>query len=109
MSVVYKAKHRRDGRIVAIKEISRQVQSTKAGRKRFIREVQIASKLKHPNIVNTFDADAQDRALFMVMEYVDGEDLGLIMQKHGPLPISVSVDYILQAAYGLAYAHDQGV
>ena len=63
----------------------------------------------HANIITVFDADQADGRIFMVMEYIKGDDLGELLRKKGQLSVSEVVDYILQAAKGLKYAHDQGV
>jgi len=63
----------------------------------------------HSNIITVFDADQADGRIFMVMEYIKGDDLGEILRKKGQLSVSETVNYILQAARGLKYAHDQGV
>ena len=43
------------------------------------------------------------------MEYVDGKDLGAVVKERGPLPVAQAVDYIIQAARGLQYAHKQDI
>ena len=63
----------------------------------------------HANIITVFDADQADGRIFMVMEYIKGDDLGELLRKKRELSVSEVVDYILQAARGLKYAHDQGV
>jgi len=63
----------------------------------------------HANIITVFDADQADGRIFMVMEHIKGDDLGGLLRKKRQLSVSEVVDYILQAARGLKYAHDQGV
>ena len=109
MGQVYKAFHCSTERIVAIKVILGEGKIDPEVVKRFEREVKAAAKLVHSNIITVFDADQADGRIFMVMEYIDGDDLGEILRKKGQLSVSEVVDYILQAARGLKYAHDHGV
>jgi eukaryotic-like serine/threonine-protein kinase len=109
MGQVYKAFHASTERIVAIKVILGKGKINPEVVKRFEREVKAAAKLVHSNIITVFDADQADGRIFMVMEYIKGDDLGGILRKKGQLSVSEVVDYILQAARGLKYAHDQGV
>ena len=63
----------------------------------------------HPNIVAAYDADEADGVHFLVMEYVEGSDLSALVKKNGPFPVAKAVNYILQAARGLEFAHGEGV
>ena len=109
MGQVYKAFHCSTERIVAIKVILGKGKIDPTLIKRFEREVKAAARLVHTNIITVFDADQADGRIFMVMEYIKGDDLGEILRKKGQLSVSETVNYILQAAKGLKYAHDQGV
>jgi len=109
MGQVYKAFHSGTERIVAIKVMLEKSKTDLGLIKRFEREVKAAAKLVHANIITVFDADQADGRIFMVMEYIKGDDLEEILRKKGQLSVSEVVDYILQAAKGLKYAHDQGV
>jgi serine/threonine protein kinase len=109
MGQVFKAKHRHMDRLVAVKILSPTTVKDDAAIKRFQREVKAAAKLAHPNIVHALDARNEQGVWCLVMEFVEGRDLSAIIKERGPLPITESVDYILQAARGLAYAHDEGV
>jgi formylglycine-generating enzyme required for sulfatase activity/predicted Ser/Thr protein kinase len=109
MGQVYKAFHSGTERIVAIKVILGKGKINPEVVKRFEREVKAAAKLVHSNIITVFDADQADGRIFMVMEYIKGDDLGELLRKKRELSVSEVVDYILQAARGLKYAHDEGV
>ena len=109
MGQVFKAEHRRMKRVVAIKTLPKAFLKDAAAVARFQREVEAAAKLSHPNIVAAFDADEADGVNFLVMEYVAGSDLSAFVKKCGPLPVAKAVNYILQAARGLDYAHKHGV
>jgi serine/threonine-protein kinase len=77
--------------------------------RRFQREVEVLSRLNHPNIVMAHDADEDKGRQFLVMECVDGADLAALVEKNGPLDVPVAIDCILQAARGMDYAHSQGI
>src|SRR5215469_949867 len=109
MGTVYKARHRRMKRVVAIKVLSRSVAKSEKFIKRFQREVEAVARLNHPNIVMAHDADEAEVGHFLVMEFVDGRDLASEVQKRGPLPIGEAVNCIVQAARALDYAHGQGI
>lgn len=109
MGMVLKAEHRRMKRIVALKMLSPAAIKSPDALQRFRREVEAAAKLDHPNIVAALDADEARGTNFLVMQYVEGNDLASIVKKHGPFSVENAVNCILQAAKGLAYAHSQGI
>ncbi len=109
MGQVFKAEHRRMHRMVAIKLLPAAMTKDKAAIARFEREVTAAARLRHPNIIAADDADQANGIHFLVMELVDGSDLSALVKKNGPLPADKAVNYILQAARGLEFAHAEGV
>jgi serine/threonine protein kinase len=109
MGQVFKARHRRMDRFVAVKLLPTAMTKDKAAIARFEREVKAAAKLRHPNIVAADDADCANGVHFLVMEMVEGQDLSALVKKNGPLSIEKAVDYVLQAAKGLEFAHKKGV
>lgn len=109
MGQVLKAQHRRMKRVVALKVLPSSATKTPDNVKRFQREVEAAARLLHPNIVAAFDAGQSGNTHFLVMEFVDGQDLSAMVRKQGALPVDNVIDYMLQAARGLAYAHGEGV
>ena len=109
MGIVYRARHRRMDRLVAIKVLPRFAMATKGMVGRFYREVKTAGKLMHPNIVAALDASEDDGLHYLVMEYVEGQDLRKVLQQSGPLELEHAMDCILQAARGFQYAHEQGI
>ena len=109
MGAVYKARHRRMKRIVAVKLLSTEIAGQESFVQRFQREVETIAQLAHPNIVMAYDADEAEVGHFLVMEYVDGRDLASEVQQRGPLAVSAAVDYIAQAAAGLELAHSKGI
>lgn len=109
MGVVLKAEHRRMKRLVALKVISPEALKARGAIQRFDREVQAVAKLEHPNIVTAHDADQAGETHFLVMQYVEGDDLSMIVKQTGPLSVDRAVDYVSQAARGLEFAHQNGV
>jgi serine/threonine protein kinase/WD40 repeat protein/Flp pilus assembly protein TadD len=109
MGVVFKARHRRSGRLGALKILPPSFARDKTAVMRFRREVEAAGRVKHLNLVAAFDA-AEDRGVnFLVMDYVDGRDLDRVVDQEGPLSVPQAVDYVIQAARGLAAAHAKGI
>lgn len=109
MGQVFKARHTRMDRLVAVKLLPAAMTKDKAAIARFSREVQAAAKLRHTNIVAADDADQANGVHFLVMELVDGSDLSALVKANGPLSVEKAVNYILQAARGLEAAHAEGV
>ncbi len=109
MGQVFKAEHRRMKRLVAIKMLPKAMLKDAAAAARFQREVEAAAKLRHTNIVAADDADEANGVHFLVMEYVEGSDLSALVKKNGPFPVAKAINYILQAARGLEFAHKKGV
>lgn len=106
---VFRAKHKMSGREVAIKVLAASVAQNEKSVKRFHREVQATAKLAHPNIVRAVDAGEINGQHYMVMEFVDGEDLSSRVKKQGPLDVKTAVQCLLHAGRGLEYAHAQGI
>jgi serine/threonine protein kinase len=109
MGEVYKARHRRMDRVVALKVVASATASSDEVVQRFHREMKIAARLSHPNVVTAHDADEAKGTHFLVMECVDGEDLASLVRRQGPLSIAEAGNCVLQAARGLEYAHRQQV
>lgn len=109
MGAVYKALHQQMDRVVALKILPRSTVDTTEKVKRFQREVKAAARLEHPNIVTAFDAHEAKGIHFLVMSFVDGQDLARLVRRQGPLSVAKAVDYIAQAARGLEHAHGLGI
>lgn len=109
MGQVYKGQHRRMKRIVALKVLPPQSVGSQKAVQRFYQEVEVSSKLTHPNIVTAYDSGEAHGLLYLVMEFVDGKNLSSHVTKHGPLSLEQTLNVILQAARGLAYAHGLGI
>jgi serine/threonine protein kinase len=106
-SLVFKAQHTlMPQRYVALKTLeTRNLHHRDDALARFRREIEILARLDHPNIVRAYDVLPTRTELFLVLEFIDGCDLGKLVRQHGPLPVPEAVGYVVQAARGLAYAH----
>lgn len=109
MGFVLKARHRRMKRQVAIKFLHRSMTDSPDLVARFEREVEAAAQLHHQNIVTAYDAGEHEGNHYLVMQYVEGEDLSHRVKRDGPFSVAEAVDAVRQAAEGLAYAHDKGI
>lgn len=101
MGTVYKARHRRLKRLVAIKCV-KDVQTVQ----RFLREMEAVGQLSHPNIVSATDAREVAGQHILVMEYVEGADLARLSRQHGPLSPADACELIRQASLALQHAHE---
>jgi WD40 repeat protein len=109
MGTVYRAYHRAMERPVALKVINPGLMTSPAVVERFTREVKAVARLSHPHIVTAFDAEQEGETHFLITEYVEGTDLGRLVQERGPFPVDRACDYVRQAALGLQHAFDQGM
>jgi eukaryotic-like serine/threonine-protein kinase len=107
--MVFRARHRRMTRVVALKMMPPAMLQNETAARRFHREVEAMSRVSHPNIVAAFDAGEDKGACFLILEYVDGHDLSVPIRKGKPLPVERAIDCTLQAARGLAHAHEMGI
>lgn len=108
MSVVFLAEDLKHARKVAIKILRPEVaQSVNTGR--FLREIQIAAQLSHPNILQLIDSGEADGSPYFVMPYVPGESLRDRLNRETQLPIDDAIQIAREVADGLGYAHEHGV
>ena len=108
MGIVYKARHSKLNRVVALK-VTQAGQHASAGEaKRFLGEAEAAAKLDHPHIVPIHDIGEENGRLFFAMAFVEGVSLAQTVAA-GPLPPRRAAGLIRQVATAVAYAHSQGV
>jgi eukaryotic-like serine/threonine-protein kinase len=96
-------------RPVAIKRLADNLAANEEYKRRFLREARLAARLSNPNIVAVYDAGAENGVPFIVMEYVEGETLGDLLQRRGRLDPAEAVALALQACSGLETAHQAGL
>ena len=109
MGSVYKVEHLHMGKVAAMKVLHRELAADRDVVKRFKREAEAVSRLTHVNTVQTFDFGSFDGALYLVMEYVKGEDLGAIVKRDGPLPFARVGPIFAQICAALSEAHEAGI
>lgn len=108
MGQVYKAEHEVMGRVVAVKVLPLD-KATPEAIENFRREVRTQAQLDHPHLVAAFDAGRDGRVHYLVTEYIPGTDLRRLVRTNGPLSMHQAAGIIMQAARGLAYAHQRGL
>lgn len=109
MGVVYLAEHVKLARKVALKVLSSELIEDRGFRTRFERESKLAASLDHPNIVPVHDAGEADGFLYIAMRFVEGKDLGQVLQEEGPLDAERALSVLAQTADALDEAHAAGL
>jgi serine/threonine-protein kinase len=106
MGALYKVRHRLLEEVRVIKVIRPQLEAEEGLRERFLGEARSASRLRHPNIASLFDFSMDEEGVaFMVMEYIDGEDLGRKLRREGRLPVGLTLEVAIQSLRALEYLH----
>ena len=108
MATVYLAQDLKHGRPIALK-VLRPDLAAALGPGRFLREIEIAARLTHPNILPLHDSGEAGGLLYYVMPYVDGESLRSRLAREGPLPLDQALEIAREVASALGYAHEHGV
>jgi len=109
MGVVYKARHPKINMMVALKTITTSVADNPDLLQRFYREGQALGALQHPNIATIYDMGDEGGLPFIAMEYVDGQSLGEVIARRLPIPLSLKLEYGIQACRAFDYAHKRGI
>jgi serine/threonine-protein kinase len=109
MGVVYEALHVELNKRVAVKILAPAVARIPTWRTRFLREGQTAASIHHPNVTEVFDVGEQDGMLYLVMEFLEGEDLAALLHRGGALTVKRAVDLLLPVCAALSVAHEQGI
>jgi serine/threonine-protein kinase len=107
MGEVYRADDLELGQPVALKFLPGS--ATPAELERLRRVVRIAREFSHPNVCRTYDISAADGQAFLVMEYIDGEDLGSVLRRLGRPSRDKAIEIARQLCLGLGAAHERGV
>ena len=109
MAFVYKAKDILLNRIVAVKVLRPEFVDDDEFLGKFKREAEAVASLSHPNIVNVYDVGEEGKVHYIVMEYVDGQNLKEIIKNEGTLDEYTALDITKQIAMALSEAHKKGV
>ncbi len=109
MGMVFKARHLKLERDVALKVITPELSSDKEFRIRFQREYEAEVSIRHPNVVRVLGAGAKDGRLFVTMQYVEGSDLAELLAGGRKLAPPLAAKLVAQVADALDAAHARGI
>jgi serine/threonine-protein kinase len=109
MGSVYKAEHVRMGKIVAVKLLHGDLSRDELMIRRFTREARAVSKLSNPHTVSVFDYGQSDGLVYLVMEYLQGHDLGYVLRKTEKLGLDRTAKIVAQVSSSLMEAHQLGI
>jgi len=110
MGAIYEAAHVRTRKRVAVKMMSKELAAHPEALARFRREVKVTTELAHPHIIEVVDFGASPTGQpYLVMEYLDGEDLEQRLERVGRLQPRTAVEIVKQLASALAVAHAEGI
>lgn len=109
MALVYKAHDVLLNRKVAVKVLRQQFVNDEEFIRRFRREAQSAASLSHPNVVSIYDVGQEDDTHYIVMEYIEGNNLNEIIQERAPLQTDEAVRIAVQIADALDHAHQNQI
>jgi tetratricopeptide (TPR) repeat protein len=109
MGVVFKARDKRLGRIVALKKLPNDLRDHPTAVALFEREARAAAALNHLNIVTLFDAGEEDGAYFITMELLEGKPLNAILARRGRVSPRAAARVGTQICAGLQYAHERRI
>ena len=110
MAIVVEATHTLLDQRVALKFLRPEMMTLPDVVSRFDREARAVVKLKSDHVARVIDVGKTDAGIpYMVMEYLEGKDLGDTLAQSGPLPVAQAVEYIIQACEGVGEAHARGI
>ncbi|MBL8117376.1 MAG: protein kinase [Anaerolineae bacterium] len=109
MAVIYKAQDLELSRTVAIKILRPSLTADPAFLTRFRNEARSVANLQHPNIVTVYDVGNDGQTQFIVMEFVDGQDLKKIIKTEGILTVDRALKIAIQICGGIGFAHRAGL
>jgi serine/threonine protein kinase len=105
MGQVYEARHLLLDYTVAIRFLVPQAMDHPEAVARFVREARAAARIKSPHVVRVLDVAVEGDVPYIVMEYLQGRDLGAWLRSSGPLPVQQAIDFVLQACDAIHEAH----
>jgi serine/threonine protein kinase len=110
MAEVYAAQHEILNQTVAVKVLVPAIAMIPGAAARFLNEARSAARIRSEHVAAVMDVGMrEDGSAYIVLEYLEGEELQRVVDKRGPLPPSEAVDYVLQALEALAHAHAIGI
>jgi eukaryotic-like serine/threonine-protein kinase len=108
MAIVFLGRDLKHDRPIALKVLRPELAAA-LGAERFLREIQLCARLRHPNILSLYDSGAADGSLYYAMPYVEGESLRQRLEREGQLPLADAIQITREVAEALGYAHSQDV
>ncbi len=110
MGIVYAAQHELLAQRVAVKVLLADGAQRADASVRFLQEARSAARVQHENIARVSDVGTLENGMpYMVMEFLEGNDLSEVLHGRGALEVGVAVDYVLQALEAVAQAHALGI
>jgi serine/threonine-protein kinase len=110
MGVVVAARHLELGERVALKFLLPEAAKNPEACQRFVREARAAARIKGEHVARVLDVGTREDGMpFIVMEYLEGADLGRVLEMRETLPVSEAIHYVLQACEAVAQAHALGI
>ena len=110
MGLVFAGVHVELDQRVAIKVVRPELSHNEEAVTRFLNEARAAARLRGQHVARVLDSGRLESGIpYLVMEFLDGADLGTVLRRSGPLPVSAAVHYLLQACEAIAEAHAEGI
>src|SRR6202790_4310091 len=109
MGVTYKAFDINLRCPVTLKVINERYLGDESARLRFLREARAAASVRHANVASVFHLGRTGSSYFYAMEFVEGETLGNLIKRSGPLEVKLALEIATQVAAGLAAVHEQNL
>ncbi len=106
---LFLAQHRAMERRVVLRVLAKTLSQAETWRNRFLQEAQLWAGLDHPRLVRAFNAEQDAGRYFLVLEFVDGENLEQLVQNSGPLPAEALTQLAYEVADGLQALHEKGI
>jgi CRP-like cAMP-binding protein/tRNA A-37 threonylcarbamoyl transferase component Bud32 len=109
MAAVYEAQHLDLMKSVALKVMHPEYAQDPSLVRRFVLEARAASRLRHPHVIAVTDVGIEEGSPYMVLDYLEGEDLFALFRREGPLPIRRVADLLLPIVSAVAAVHAEGI
>src|SRR5262245_46851410 len=109
MGTVYKAHDPMLDRTVALKVVTADTGVSDELRARFFREAQACARLSHPNIVTVYDMGDENGHMYIVMEFLEGEELRDVISQRRAISLESKLSMMIEVCDGLDYAHKRGI
>src|SRR5262249_10468637 len=109
MGRVYLAQDTRLNRRVALKILAPDRMDNPRAIARFTREARVGAQLQHENLVRIYDEGEANGRCYLVMEYIEGKNIGAIITENGPIPPATASRLVQQVALGLEHAQKKGL